>query len=155
MREASPSRTTFIIELPLAEAPSTSGQSSPPDSHLRYLDGRRILLIDDDPQVREVIAELLTLFGGEVCITAQPSQVMAMVDGEHWDLIISDYFLQEMTGLDLTAAIREAHPDTRLVLLTGWIKQSAEARAREIVDMVLIKPLTISDIIKLSDLTSP
>lgn len=80
---------------------------------------------------------------------------MVMADGEHWDLIISDYFLQEMTGLDLTAAIREAHPDTRLVLLTGWIKQSAEARAREIVDMVLIKPLTISDIIKLSDLTSP
>ncbi len=112
----------------------------------------RILLVDDDPIVREVTAEGLKDEGFSICLAASGAAALAVLDaGERVDLLISDL---SMPGMDGLAVIREAQKRRRhlpAILLTGFATNAAELAVGGVLSgsfSLLRKPVTVRHIIE-------
>jgi CheY-like chemotaxis protein len=82
--------------------------------------GRRVLLVEDDSDAALYFTHVLTRRGGfDVTQTADPAEALDLAIRQPWDLIVTDYDLPGMTGLDLLAALRVADPSLPVVLVTA------------------------------------
>jgi len=88
-----------------------------------------ILLVDDDPAMREMVEDLLSAAGHDVTTAANGVEAIGAVDGRGFDCILSDIQMPEMDGLSLLGALRERSPETPVVLMTsfGSIETAVEA----------------------------
>jgi DNA-binding NtrC family response regulator len=80
----------------------------------------RVLLIDDDPGVSEVIGLLLEREGYAVVRAGTLKQGKARVEAGELDLVVTDLKLPDGTGLDAIAAIRARHPRLPIVMITSY-----------------------------------
>jgi len=88
----------------------------------------RILLVDDDPDVREVVADGLESLGYEVRAASGARaglDLLDRVDGDgRTDLLVADFAMPEMNGTELVRAARARRPDLPVVLITGYAEQA-------------------------------
>jgi signal transduction histidine kinase len=140
--------TTFRITFPaLLEAPAVAEPvvASVPAG------GRsvRILLVDDDDLVRDMLQTALSSAGHDVSASADGAHALAALARERFDLVITDLSLPGMSGFDIARGVKRAGPEIPVVLLSGWAIQqdSQEVRAAG-VDFVLGKPCTIDALLR-------
>jgi two-component system, response regulator, stage 0 sporulation protein F len=111
---------------------------------------QKVLVVDDDPTFRELLTDLLETVGYDVW-TAQDG--LAGLDALHngpFDLILVDYRMPRMTGLDMTAYIRRSDTVTPIILITGdYYTLDPEIVARAGITRVLSKPLKISEFLSI------
>lgn len=109
------------------------------------LDPRRILLVDDQPEVRSMLAEALTAKGHEVEQAASGRQALERLSaGEATDLVLSDLGMPDMTGWDVAEAVGRQWPGLPVGLITGWgARSEGTLDQRRSVAFVLAKPFTI------------
>jgi CheY-like chemotaxis protein len=104
----------------------------------------KVLLVEDNPEVAEVTAELLAHMGCETEKAGDAAAALEAVEGGEFDLILSDIVMAGlMNGLDLARAIRKKHPDLMIVLATGYSDAAAQAAAEF---TVLRKPYNVADL---------
>lgn len=89
---------------------------------------KTILHIDDEEAIRVIVAELLNAQGYRVRSVASPGEALAAAREATPDLIISDLQLDEADGLKTIAQLREIHPATPVILLTGVLIDPKVAR---------------------------
>jgi diguanylate cyclase (GGDEF)-like protein len=80
----------------------------------------RILLVDDEKNVREVISQILGEQGYEVRESASGSEALELFKTAPFPLVISDLVLDDMSGLDLLPKIKKIRPETEVILLTAY-----------------------------------
>ncbi|MDC7683373.1 PAS-domain containing protein [Asticcacaulis sp. BYS171W] len=106
----------FTVILPMAAVPEVvvPAQASTVTSEK----ARRILIVDDEPAVRDAMAALLARWGCDACIADDPDAAMAHLYGVDGALV--DYNLSGgADGLSLIARLRAAQPDLRVALVTA------------------------------------
>jgi two-component system, cell cycle sensor histidine kinase and response regulator CckA len=83
-----------------------------------------ILVVEDQPEVCEVVTTMLRGFGFHVLATLTPSEAIEIASNPaiHIDLLISDDFLPEMRGPQLADRIRSLRPSIRILFMTGSIE---------------------------------
>jgi diguanylate cyclase (GGDEF)-like protein len=81
--------------------------------------GPRILIVDDDPAVRESIQEFLTIVNYEVDSAPNAETAMEMIRQKHRDIIITDIMMDGMDGLEFTRYIKD-HYDSDVIVMTGY-----------------------------------
>jgi DNA-binding NtrC family response regulator len=102
---------------------------------------QRILLIDDDPGLSEVIGMLLEREGYAVARAATVKQGIALVEAGELDLVVTDLKLPDGTGLDAVKAIRARHPALPIIMITSYSSmESAIAALRLGAVDYIIKP---------------
>jgi PAS domain S-box-containing protein len=84
------------------------------------LEGRRILVVDDDSAVRESIAEILRAEGSAVAEVGNGREAIERLREERFDLVLSDVVMPEMDGYELFQAARREAPETPVVLMTAF-----------------------------------
>ncbi|MBI2813541.1 MAG: response regulator [Opitutae bacterium] len=84
----------------------------------------RILLIDDDDDLRDVTAEVLRQAGHAVNTAADGKAGLARHQAEQHDLIITDMMMPDMDGVELIMALRRAEPRPRVIAISGGSKFS-------------------------------
>ena len=89
----------------------------------------RVLVIDDDPSVREVVRYLFQDFGYECETAADGPRGLARFDEGGWDLVLTDLGMPEMSGWDIVAAIRRRSRTMPIVLITGLISPEVIRRS--------------------------
>jgi CheY-like chemotaxis protein len=112
----------------------------------------RVLCIDDEPMVRNVLVELLQIEGHEAN-AADGGEVGLQLfrDARHcgrpYDIVISDLGMPHMDGRELAQIVKRESPETPVILLTGWgrIMKDDNDHPTE-VDLVLSKPPRPSDV---------
>lgn len=121
--------------------------AAPPEPTSESSTRLRILAVDDDPELREMIALMLKHDGHDVQVAADGDEALAALAEERFELLISDVGMPGMTGWELAARARAAWPHMRLVLATGWGTEidPAQARLRGI-EAVIAKPFRINDL---------
>ena len=119
--------TTVALWLPKAKAgsaaenrPATPGAAEPADSFVEP-QAFRVLLVDDEMPVREVLTMQLEDFGFTVLQAADGPEALALLaEEEAVDILVTDLSMPGMDGLALIRAVRERWPGLPAVLLTGY-----------------------------------
>jgi two-component system cell cycle response regulator CpdR len=111
----------------------------------------RILLAEDDDNVRRFVARALELSGHEV-IEAEDggiaAEVMAAEVGR-FDLLLSDIKMPVMDGIALALNVGAAWPEVTIVLMTGFADQRERAHGLEaLIYDVITKPFTLQDLVQ-------
>ncbi|MDR0331793.1 MAG: sigma-54 dependent transcriptional regulator [Chitinispirillales bacterium] len=93
------------------------------------MEKRNILVVDDKDFMRESISEVLTRKGYAVKAAASGAEALEIFVGELFDLVISDFKMPQMTGVQLLEKIKEINPDVPFLIFTGFgdIKTAVEA----------------------------
>jgi CheY-like chemotaxis protein len=104
----------------------------------------RILLIDDEPSVRAIVAELLELEGHTVTQAENGPDGLAMLATDRGIvLVLADVGMPGMNGWALAREVRTRYPSVRVGLITGYgITGPSDAAERSVVDFVIAKPIT-------------
>ena len=110
------------------------------------MDSPRILLVDDDPGLLDLVSELLARRGHEVVQTGSGLRAAQLLKAERYDLAILDLLLPDLSGLDL-AQLALKDPDTVVVVLSGStsVEQALQAMRMGIYDYV-IKPFQVEQL---------
>jgi CheY-like chemotaxis protein len=104
----------------------------------------RVLVIDDDPGVRQVVSYLLAEFGFE-CHTAEDgASGLGRFDEGGWDLVVTDLAMPKLNGWQVIEAIRHRTPMTPIVLVTAYTAPEIVRRAGEYGVPVVAKPFPIA-----------
>lgn len=79
----------------------------------------KVLVIDDDANVRHVLSRFLRKEGHTVVEAEDGKTALRAFMADPADLVISDIYMPEMDGIELLMRLRETSPDTRLVAMSG------------------------------------
>src|SRR6266545_761579 len=106
----------------------------------------RVLVVDDEPEVRTSVADILGTAGYITFQAAGGREALAWLDaGQSVDLVLTDLGMPGMTGTDLARSVRGRWPGLRIGLMTGWDETEAPVgEASSIVDFVIAKPFQLS-----------
>jgi PAS domain S-box-containing protein len=141
----------FILRLPLAAAP-TPGQEAAPAAPEGGLDALRVLVVDDNRDAGDSLAQVLVMLGAQVRVAADGTQALAAFAQFDPHVVLLDIGMPGMNGYDVARAIRERFPrqQAALVALTGWGQEEDRRRAREAgFDHHLVKPAEIRQLQRL------
>jgi len=83
-------------------------------------DGRKIILIDDDPFVLESVADLLTDYGFTVYPFNNGRAALERFRDEPVDVVLTDVKMPSMTGIELLKKVRAINQETPVILTTGF-----------------------------------
>lgn len=111
---------------------------------------QKVLVVDDDPLMRELMADFLEAVGFEVR-TAQDGRAGLNALGEcHFDIILSDFRMPGMSGIEMAAVVRQTDPVIPIILITGdAYALESEAVARAGITRVLPKPLKLNELLNM------
>lgn len=70
-------------------------------------DNKKILVTDDEPLVRQLLNEFLTLCGYDVDCVGNGNDALALIETDSYDVLITDYLMPEMNGLELIKKARD------------------------------------------------
>jgi two-component system phosphate regulon sensor histidine kinase PhoR len=79
-----------------------------------------ILIVDDESRIRHVCAKMLIQEGYDVAQAEHAEAGLAMVAQRHFDVILLDLLMPGMSGLEALSRIRARHPDTVVIVITGY-----------------------------------
>jgi len=89
--------------------------------------GQRILVIDDEPAIRETVSVTLDDHGWQVETAADYLAAIAACRRQRPDLVLLDLVMPGMSGADLFAELRRIHPELRILLMSGYNLHGAKA----------------------------
>jgi DNA-binding NtrC family response regulator len=106
----------------------------------------KILVVDDDYTVRDIVSKMLCRLGFEVSSADSAESGLAIFLKNKFDLVITDFNMSGMDGINLAYCIKEKSPSTQVVLMTGDEKGGILSRIRDTaVDQALFKPFTLTE----------
>jgi len=109
----------------------------------------RILVIDDERDIVELVADILEAHGHRVRSAVSGSEGLELLEQEEFDLLLCDLGMREMTGWEVVRAVRERDDGIGVVLITGWgATLSVEKVADHGIDAVLAKPFQMKKLLE-------
>ncbi|MCU0587028.1 MAG: response regulator [Syntrophobacteraceae bacterium] len=132
--------SAFEISLPKASPLPGASVSCRSPSTPRFF---RLLIVDDDPEILEILRDMLRLKGHRVTATADGHEALRLIDAEHFDLVLTDLGMPSVSGWDIARRAKARSPKLPVILITGWGAQYEEDDLTASgVDHVLSKPLS-------------
>ncbi|TMQ60214.1 MAG: response regulator [Candidatus Eisenbacteria bacterium] len=156
----------FVVTLPLAEVPAlrgiegrtNSGSLEPAgkgdDHSIQSLGGTRILLVEDDPDSRELLAMVLSRCGADIVTVSSCRDALSAVASRRPDLLISDIAMPGESGYDLIGKLRSLSAEhggtTPAVALSAYAGAEDASRAlRAGFDVHVAKPVEMADLVRI------
>ena len=134
--------TTVIIRLPIEARQGMGDRETESAAPPRPL---RVLLVDDEPLVRDVITEFLLLDKHNVTTAVNGRDGLEKFRAGWFDLIITDWAMPEMNGEQFSFLIKQIAPNKPIILLTGFgVLMHAAGEHPKSVDVVVSKPVTLT-----------
>lgn len=135
--------TTVMVELPTSEQkPEQAAEPAVPSASPRPL---RILVVEDDPWVGDVVVRGFTPEGHAVDVASNGREGLERFRRGHFDVVITDRAMPEMSGYELAAAIRTTDKMVPIILLTGFADaMGAHGKHPSDIDRVIGKPVTLA-----------
>ena len=138
--------TCFLVELPACAPRPVALAPLSGLSRARF--PRRVLVVEDDPDVRAVLVEMLGAAGHSVRAAATGDAGAAAFLAEGADVVVTDLSMPGLDGRALAAQVKLASPSTPVLMLTGW---GESAEPGDGVDFVLAKPCDPQELIRRID----
>jgi PAS domain S-box-containing protein len=145
--------STFSVLFPAAVG-TASSTSVPPAQQVRQQraaapPGAHILYVDDDEMIAFLMERLLQREGYRVTVFTHAAKALAAVRdrAEPFDLVITDYNMPGMSGLDFARAVKALQPDSPVAITSGYISEELRAQAPAAgVSELIYKPNTVEEL---------
>jgi PAS domain S-box-containing protein len=134
--------TTFDVWLPVAQTPTPAERTDNGNNRPGH---ERILIVDDEEDLRIVGCRLLTGLGFSVRAADSPEEAIELFrkDPGAFDLVLTDQTMPNMTGLVLIGRLRQVSPSVKVVLMSGFSPDLLGRSASELgIGAILSKPFT-------------
>ncbi len=107
---------------------------------------KTILVIEDDPDVLSTVIKQLDYFGYGVITASDGMDGMKKVDEGGYDLVITDIVMPYISGVGVVTALKEKMPHIPVIAMTGYGKEPESAAMEKKADIVLAKPIKMTDL---------
>lgn len=107
----------------------------------------RILIVDDDPFISDIILKCLRMEGYECCVATDAEAAIELLAQNEFSLIISDIMMPGKSGIELLAIVREKYPDTAVIMVTAVDDRKTAIQALQLGAYgYVIKPFDLNEI---------
>jgi len=131
--------TTFTVDLPATGERSIAFDAA--GSAPRFEMGSTVLIVEDEPRVRELVKVMLVRAGHEVVAAAGPHEALDVLKKPNdIKLVLIDVVLPEMNGYDLAVEVRKITPSAHIVFMSGF---ACDLMRQSSADSFLAKPFTV------------
>jgi CheY-like chemotaxis protein len=139
------SGTTFTLNLPRADAPTADAAHDGEAAGARPLS---VLVVDDEPFVRDTLVEMLLALGHNVAAADGGQAALDALAADAYDLVFTDLSMPEMDGWEVAREIRRRYGQKiGLVIVTGYGKETTEPDGdQHLVDGVIGKPFDFTQV---------
>jgi len=122
--------STFRVILPRqgSGAHPVAAPDAPAAAAARATAGERVLLVEDEGEARQVVAEILRLLGYEVVALATGEDAAALADGSPFDVLLTDLLLPGMHGGELANRLWRRWPGLRVIVMSGYAEDDTLRR---------------------------
>jgi DNA-binding NtrC family response regulator len=111
-----------------------------------------ILVVDDDENIREILKDILTISDHQVTLAGNGEEGLELFYRQEFDLVFTDLGMPGISGWELNRRIKESHPDTPVIIISGWGTQlSEEELKKNKADFVIPKPFQLDQIVKATE----
>ncbi len=141
--------TSFHLYLPLAQEQitPTTGPAQPPIAHGKG----RILVVDDVDLLRDFAKNFLEMAGFTVFTADNGQEAVQVLEkaGKPIDLILADYSMPGMNGMELLKQVIERWPKTKFIMASGFLDEKTRSEIEKLKASLILKPYAIHDVIKI------
>jgi PAS domain S-box-containing protein len=140
--------TVFTVSLPVIQSRAIEAtveeEFSPPAA-------ARILVIDDEVNVRSVLAEMLARQGHEVLEASSSEEGLRLVDEQSFDVVFTDLAMPKVDGIATATRIKARHPAMKVVLMSGYGADKIQELIGDslIIDAAITKPFRLAALQKI------
>ena len=113
-------------------------------SDFGIVQGKRILLVDDEQSIRDAYAMFLNIDEHEVVPAADAAQALSLFEPGKFDLVITDFEMPGMKGNELAIKLKQLSPAQRILMITAYPERCDSVTNP--VEHVLNKPFTFEDL---------
>ncbi|MEW5946584.1 MAG: response regulator [bacterium] len=107
----------------------------------------KILLVDDDRDVLDVLSMLFEMDGHTVGCAMNYGEALAEMEGSDYDLVITDYRMPRMHGLYLLEMIKDVNPSIPVIIMTAYQTDEMRREAKKKgADLLLAKPFSYTEL---------
>ena len=143
---------TFIIELPVTHEPGEVLVETPPEemdtAHIREGVGKKVLVVDDEESILQMIREALTPRGYEVDIASDGATGLQRMTEKEYDVALCDWKMPGLNGQQVYERVRAMNPalSRRMIFITGDVISEQVQKFLEQQDKICLpKPFTIAE----------
>ena len=140
--------TTFILHLPI-----NRGEEEPEEKEItsvKKLPLARILVIEDEDSVRDLLSRMLRTKGHQVVDASGGEEGIERFKKEKFDLVFTDLGMEKMSGWEVGKAIKEMNPKVPIAMITGWgMELDREKMSENGIDLIISKPFNFDQVLQL------
>jgi signal transduction histidine kinase/ActR/RegA family two-component response regulator/uncharacterized protein YigA (DUF484 family) len=140
--------TTFIIHLPTGygEEEAVVKKVTP----LKESRQARILVIDDEDSVRDILSRMLKTKGHQVVVASNGEEGIERFRSESFDLVFTDLGMPKLSGWEVGKTIKGINPRVPIAMITGWgVELDREKLSESGIDLIVSKPFNFDQVIHL------
>ncbi len=131
--------TTIRVHLPLSDEPPPSPPAAAP--------GKRVLVVDDDTRVKQLLVDFLRKEGHSVISASSGEEALGILSSEgERDLLVTDFLMPGMSGLELAEAARLRHPLLALVVVSGFCGDAPTGELARLGARLVAKPFLAEEL---------
>jgi PAS domain S-box-containing protein len=139
--------TTVTIRLSASTEKEITAKPTPPRPQSVLPRQLRILVVEDEAPVRNLVAKLLRSEGHEVIAKAEGSEALESFAKQSFDIVFTDLGMPGLSGWEVAAQVRARDASVPIVLVTGWGTKVEEEKLRESgVTHVITKPFRLEEL---------
>jgi PAS domain S-box-containing protein len=140
--------STFTVALPVRRLPEAADLTA---EELKAAGkGARVLVVEDEEDVRTLLSDILSLDGHEVTVAADGKEGMGLFRRGGFDFVFTDLGMPDLSGWEVARAVRGIDPDVPVAMITGWgIQPNKEELEESGVDLIANKPFKVDQILEL------
>ncbi|WP_417516378.1 response regulator [Minwuia sp.] len=108
----------------------------------------RVLVAEDEPDIRDIIDRALTAAGHTVSVAADGAAALEILKQKQFDLLLTDIVMPIMDGVALALNVSRSYPDMCIVMMTGYADQRDRAFNLDVlIHDIVVKPFSIDEIV--------
>ena len=109
----------------------------------------KVLIVDDEEDFLEVMAERIRIQGMEVLTAASAEEALKMIAKESYDAVIMDFMMPAIDGFKALKLLKEKKPEVQIILLTGNVPEQKRIEAKKLGALdVIEKPADLKILIE-------
>mgnify|MGYP005845748583 FL=1 len=110
----------------------------------------RILVIDDEDSVRDILSRMLQTKGHQVVVASNGEEGIERFKSEPFDLVFTDLGMPRLSGWEVGKAIKEINPKVPIAMITGWgVELDREKMSESGIDLIVSKPFNFDQVVAL------